>query len=190
MVNHYECDVAIKALLAEKIILFPTDTVWSIGCLPFASETLPQLVQLKRSGDPENFEVLFDSIDRLKIYVPMLHPKIETLFAYHRRPLTIAIRNVEGLPPMVYNKERRVAIRIVQDPACRHIIKEVDMPIISASACSVDEAYPINFGSIRSDIIQGVDYMMKIRQRDLNAQAQLSVKMQLDEQDEFVFLRE
>jgi len=190
MVNHYECDVAIKALLAEKTILFPTDTVWSVGCLPYAKTALEQMIQLKPVFSGDQFEILFDSVDRLKMFVPFLHPKFQTLFAFHQRPLTVVINNARGFPQQVYNQHKQISIRIVQDPLCRHLIKEVDAPIITMPAASSNDNFPANFGAIRSDFLQGVDYVMKIRQRDLLEQAQLSVKVTLDGQEDFIFLRD
>lgn len=190
MVNYYECDVAVKALLAEKTILFPTDTVWSIGCLPYALDALQQISTLKRTIEAENFEVLFDSITQLKLFCPNLHPKLETLLSFHERPLTLLIDRVQGLPTDVYDFYGQVNVRVVQDDLTKQLIREVEQPIISAPAAPNELAYPKNFGAIPSDFLQGADYIMKIRQRDVRENDQLSVRVRLDEYENLVFLRD
>jgi L-threonylcarbamoyladenylate synthase len=190
MVNHYECDVAVKALLAEKTILFPTDTVWSIGCLPLAVDALQQISTLKREIRAENFEVLFDSIAQLKLYCPFLHPKLETLLSFHKRPLTLLVDQIEGLPTEVYDFYGQVNVRVVQDDLGRQLIGEVDQPIITMPAGNDEQDYPRNFGAIPSDFLQGVDYIMKIRQRDVREQDELSVKVRIDKQENLIFLRD
>lgn len=190
MVNYYECDVAVKALLAEKTILFPTDTVWSIGCLPYALDALQQISTLKRTIKAENFEVLFDSIDQLKLFCPHLHPKLETLLSFHTRPLTMLLNNVNGLPTDVYDFYGQVNVRVVQDDLSKQLIKEAEQPIISIPASNEKNAYPHNFGAIPSDFLQGVDYIMKIRQRDVRENDQLAVQVRIDEQENLIFLRD
>lgn len=190
MMNHYECDVAIKALLAEKIILFPTDTVWSLACLPYAYEAAEQILELKREKKAENFEVLFDSLARLKEYCPALHPKIDTLLSYHERPLTITITNPVGLPEVVYNSKRQVNVRISRSNLSRQLIRAARTPLLTTTASIDEQHYPKNFGAIPSNFLQSADYIMKIRQRDVHEEDQLSVKITMDEKGELVFLRE
>ena len=190
MANNYESEVAVKALLAEKTILFPTDTVWSVGCLPYATSALSQMLHLKRSTKAENFEVLFNSITQIKRFVPFLHPRLETLLAFHLRPLTMLVDGALGLPKELSNEEGLTAIRLVQDELSIQLIEEVESPIISIAANPEGAPFPNGFGSIRSDFLQGVDYIMKIRQKDLLTQAQLSVMVKLDEHENLIFLRE
>lgn len=190
MVNYYECDVAVKALLAEKTILFPTDTVWSIGCLPYALDALQQITSLKRTTKAENFEVLFDSIAQLKLFCPHLHPKLETLLSFHQRPLTMLLDQVKGLPTDVYDFYGQVNVRVVQDELSRQLIQSVAQPIISIPACHDNQAFPSNFGAIPSNFLQGVDYIMKIRHRDIRENDQLAVHVRIDEQENLIFLRD
>ena len=148
------------------------------------------MLHLKNDNRREHFEVLFDSLPRLKNYAPLLHPKIETLLAFHQRPLTVVIQSPHLLPEAIQDERGAVSVRIVQDSLTQHLIQQVDAPIVSIAASAANEPYPVNFGTIRSDFIQGVDYVMKMRQKDLIGQARPSVKVQLDEQEDFIFLRE
>lgn len=190
MMNYYECDIAIKALLAEKILLFPSDTVWSMACLPGAKQALKQILELKREKRAENFELLFDSLDQLRRYCPQLHPRLDTLLAYHQRPLTIAIPHLEGFPALVYNDQGLVNVRVVQQRLSQQLIQGIQQPLITTVASTEEEKYPRNFGAIPSNFLQTADYIMKIRQRDVLEEDQLSVKVRLDSQGELIFLRE
>lgn len=190
MLNHYECDIAVKALLAEKIILFPTDTVWSLACLPDADQALRQILELKREKRAKNFEILFYSMDQLRSYCPNLHPRLDTLLVYHERPLTITLPGVQGLPDILYNERGEANVRVVQRGLSRQLIRGVQQPLITSAAGVNEDQYPRNFGAIPSNFLQSVDYIMKIRQRDVLEEDQLSVKVTLDAQGELVFLRE
>lgn len=190
MMNHYECDIAVKALLAEKIILFPTDTVWSMACLAEAEQALQQILALKREKRPENFELLFYSLDQLRTYCRDLHPRLDTLLVFHERPLTIALPGLRGLPAMLYNKQGLVNVRVVKQGLSRQLIRAVQQPLVASVAGVDEERYPRNFGAIPSNFLQAADYIMKIRQRDVLEEDQLSVKVALDAQGELVFLRE
>ncbi|HKK77679.1 MAG TPA: Sua5/YciO/YrdC/YwlC family protein [Saprospiraceae bacterium] len=190
MMNHYECDIAIKALLAEKIILFPTDTVWSMACLPAADQALWQILELKREKRAENFELLFYSLDQLRQYCPRLHPRLDTLLAFHERPLTVALANLQGLPEALYNHQGLVNIRVVKQRLSQQLIRAVEQPLVSTPASVNEDQYPRNFGAIPSNFLQTADYIMKIRQRDVMEEDQLSVKVRLNAQGELIFLRE
>ena len=189
--NNYEFDVAVKALLADKLVLLPTDTVWSLACLPEADQSITQMSLLKRNEQAENFEVLFESIAQLKSFVPSLPPKLETLLSFHRRPLTLLLDGAQFLPAKIYDAQQRVAVRIVQDPICSSLIKVLRQPLISAIAATKTDALPTHLGVVRSDFLQGVDYVLKLEEQfQVHHEEGLSVKVRMDEYGELDFIRE
>lgn len=190
MTTDQDSVIAIKALLAEKIILLPTDTVWSMACLPEAEQAMPQMLELKRAKGAENFELLFYSPAQLKQYCPTLHPRLDTLLAYFERPLTMALPDMQGLPAVVYNEAGLVNVRVVRQPLLQRLIRAVRQPLVTTVASIDDAHYPEHFGAISSSFLQAADYIMKIRQREISRRGQLSVKVTLDAVGELVFLRE
>ncbi len=189
MVTYQEIEGAVRALESGGIILYPTDTLWSIGCDATDPVGVERVCRLKGSKDTNGFELLVNSVQMLKEYIEHLHPKIETLLAYHARPLTVLFDNARNLPERLTGPDGAVAVRIVQDDFCRRLIAEFQRPLVATPA-SVDPApYPANFGAISSEIIENVDYVIKYRQNE-KSQGEPSVMIRLSERDELEFLRE
>lgn len=190
MAQHYDFEGAEKILSSGGLVLLPTDTLWSIACLPSQTASLNRLIQLKRQNYADNFELMVNSISMLKHYVDHLHPRLETLLAYHLRPLTMIFDNPSNLSSLALSASGQIHIRIVQDPFCAGLLEQLKEPLISTYAHTHDTVPPINFGAISSEIIQGVDYVVKYRQNDKNMdELPVMVKL-LEDQEELEFVRE
>lgn len=189
MVAYHEIEGAVRALENGGIILYPTDTLWSIGCDATDPVGVERVCRLKGSKSAEGLELLVDSIQMLKEYVEHLHPKIETLLLYHARPLTVLFDNARNLPDRLIGPDGTIAVRIVQDEFCRHLISETNRPLVATPASTGSSQYPVNFGAISSEIIESVDYVIKYRQNE-KTPGEPSVMIRLSERDELEFLRE
>lgn len=180
----------IDVLQRGGIILYPTDTIWGIGCDATNEAAVARVAQLKqRDPSKSGFVVLVDSLDMLQKHVAHIHPRIETLLAFHSRPLTVIYDEGINLAPNALAPDGSVAIRIAQDNFCRVLIHELGRPIISTSANVSNEAFPSHFGAISSAIIQGVDYVVRYRQEDHNV-GEPSVIVRLSSDEELDFIRE
>lgn len=171
------------------LVLFPTDTVWSIGCSLSQTNTYDRLFNLNPSPSTLGVEVLFDSIFRLKTFFPLLHPKIETLLYYHTRPLTILLPPNSNFSNSLYTPEQLIAVRVATDVFSRQLIEHLEQPIVTTFATSNVEIMPISFGMVSSSIIRKVDHVVKYRQKDKNI-GMPAVVIKLNEKDELEFLRE
>lgn len=189
MVPNYDLQSALETLRKGGLILYPTDTVWSIGCDASNPRAASRLRQLKNTDDAPGLEILVSSIDMLRRYVAHLHPRIETLLLYHLRPLTVVYDQSRNLPGSVLDDDGRVAIRLVQDDYCRCLIDSLGRPIVAAAADLRPGYYPDNFGAISSDVVERVDYVSKYRRAD-RSPAYPSVMARLSPRDELEFLRE
>ncbi|MCB0586475.1 MAG: Sua5/YciO/YrdC/YwlC family protein, partial [Phaeodactylibacter sp.] len=128
MVQNYDLESALETLLTGGLILYPTDTVWSIGCNATNPRAVGRLRQLKRTDDALGLEILVNSIDMLRRYIVHLHPRIETLLTYHLRPLTVLYEQGRNLPNSILSEDGQVAIRLVQDEYCRELIGRLGKP--------------------------------------------------------------
>lgn len=190
MAQHYDFEGVEQILSSGGLVLLPTDTLWSIACLPSHEDAVHRLVQLKRQKHADNFELLVNSVAMLKAYVDHLHPRLETLLAYHLRPLTMIFDNPVNLPVIALDENEHIHIRMVQDPFCSALLEQLNEPILSTYAHIYDTQPPINFGAISSEIIQGVDYVVKYRQNDKKIdELPVMVKL-LEDQEELEFVRE
>lgn len=190
MAQHYDFEGVEKILSSGGLVLLPTDTLWSIACVPSHIDAIQRVIQLKRQKHADHFELLVNSIAMLKHYTDHLHPRLETLLAYHLRPLTMIFDNPVNLPSLALNTQGHIHIRLVQDPFCLALLEQLNQPILSTYAHTRDAQPPINFGAISSEIIQGVDYVVKYRQNDKNIdELPVMVKL-LEDQEELEFVRE
>jgi L-threonylcarbamoyladenylate synthase len=171
------------------LVCYPTDTIWGIGCDLFNPDALARVAALKGGPPPHGYILLVDSIAMLKQIVPKVHPRLETLLAYHSRPLTILYDRTVGLPATVKASDNSVGIRIAQDEFCRELIAAFGKPLLSTGAHKNDQPYPPTFGAISSEILGGVDYVVKYRQDDKTHGVPSSIA-RLDRHMELEFLRE
>jgi len=152
----------IDSLKNGKILLIPTDTIWGIACDATNDRAIKKIVKLKNLEEDEGLVILVSSIEMLQKYVQNIHPKIDLLLQYYEKPVTAIYENVSDLSPIAA-KNGKFAIRIVKDEFCENLINEFGKPIIATSANTKNAQYPSYFGKINSDILQGVDYIVKIR---------------------------
>jgi L-threonylcarbamoyladenylate synthase len=167
----------------------PTDTIWGIGCDATDTEAVRRVAQLKSLPPGGGMVVLTDHLGGLKSLYPNLHPRLETLLTVHARPLTVICPGVQGLAPDVYATDGTVALRIAHDPFIQELIKTLGHPLLATAACRAGAPPPATFGHIGSDMLGGVDYVVKYRQDDRNPQ-QPSPIARLDKHLELEFLRE
>jgi L-threonylcarbamoyladenylate synthase len=183
----------IVALLEEgKTILYPTDTIWGLGCDASNEEAIEKISAIKRRKPEKSYVLLVDSIEMLKVYAPKMHPRIETLLTFHDRPLTVVydrFSGVTGLPAAARGADGSMAIRVTKDQFCQNLIAAFGKPIISTSANISGTPFPAHFGEISSEILAEVDYVVKFRQDDKEPR-EPSVIAKVDRRGELDFLRE
>lgn len=189
MMYDQDLEEAIAILGKGGTILFPTDTIWGIGCDACNAQAIQKVQELKNYDSSQTFILLVDSIEMLKNYVRQLHPKLETLMVHHVRPLTIVYDKAKNLPQSAIAADGSVAIRIPQDEYCRYLIRAFGKPIISTSANISREPAPNNFSEVSKVIKKNVDYISNHRQNELRLNDP-SVIVTLSSRGELVFLRE
>ncbi|MCB0617284.1 MAG: L-threonylcarbamoyladenylate synthase [Saprospiraceae bacterium] len=184
-----ELDKAVQVLRNDGLILFPTDTLWAVGCDATNVVALHRLFKLKGRPHDKPVILLVDSVDMLRRYVDHLHPRVETLLYYHSRPLTVVYPDGRQLPPLALAPDGSVAIRIPKDEFCRRLIGLLGRPVVASSAHIGRMARPTHFGEISSLLIEGVDQVVKHRQKERTF-GEPSVIARLSDKEELEFLRE
>ncbi len=189
MVKNYILTDITDVLVKGGLLLFPTDTIWGIGCDATNDEAIRKIYTLKKRDLSQKFIILVDSLDMLRNYVQEVPPKIDNLLLYHERPLTVIYEKAKNLPDILISEDGSIAIRVVVDDFCKDLIHQFGKPIVATSANVSGSPFPPNFGGISSEIIQGVDYVVKNKQNSKVA-GQPSVLIKLSEKGELIFLRE
>ena len=178
-----------EILQNDGIILYPTDTIWGLGCDATNPVAVERVYNLKQRDRSKPFVLLVDSIEMIKDYVETLHPRLETLMMHHTRPMTVIYDKAKNLPENAVGPGGSVAIRVAMDPFCQQLIRTVGKPLVASSANISGQPFPSIFGEISSEVIKGVDYIAKHRRNDKSPK-EPSVIVRYDGKGELVFLRE
>ncbi|MCB0654870.1 MAG: Sua5/YciO/YrdC/YwlC family protein [Saprospiraceae bacterium] len=178
----------ITILEQDGLLLVPSDTTWALVADAYSPTAHVRLSRLKQRDQQRPFNLLVDSIELLKRYVPHIHPRVETLLHYHERPLTVIYDRPANLPPHCIGRDRTVAIRITMDRFLRQIIHELDRPLITTSANLTGQAYPVSYDAIPAEIVEGADHI--IRSKSSKNAGEPSVLVRYSNRGELIFLRE
>lgn len=156
---------AVKALKEGKTILYPTDTIWGIGCDATNEEAIEKVFNLKQRSREKNLIILVESERRLQDLVEV-SPLAWELIDMSEKPLTIIYDNPKNLPENLISKNNTIGIRLTKDKFCKQLISTLDSPLVSTSANISGEPSPENFSSISSKILEGVDYVINLRREE------------------------
>jgi L-threonylcarbamoyladenylate synthase len=156
----------VETLQKGAIVLYPTDTIWGLGCDALNEKAIDKIYKIKKRPQSAPLIVLVDGVEMLKEYVPRLHPRIETLLSVHSKPLTIVYSGVKGLPGVLYSPKKTVGIRVTSDPFCQEMIRHFGRPVISTSANVSGQPWPKGFGEISSEIIRASSYVVRHRREE------------------------
>ena len=153
----------VKVLKKGGIVVYPTDTVWGIGCDATNKKTVEKIYSLKHRFHDKSFIVLVKDKDQVLSYVKEV-PEILWDFAdQFNTPLTVIYPNAQNLPNNVIAPDGSVAIRITKDNFCMKIIEELGNPIISTSANFSGEITPLVYSMISKDILKSADYVAQYK---------------------------
>lgn len=156
----------LATLQAGGLILYPTDTIWGIGCDATNPDAVNKVFALKQRAESKSLIVLMaDERDVLK-YTSQPDLRIFDFLHTVQRPTTVIYEGPVGLADNLVNADNTVGIRLVGEPFCRHLIKRFRRPIVSTSANISGRAAPSFFGEIEEEIRKGVDYIVQYRQQD------------------------
>src|SRR5215212_4959065 len=166
----FEHDIiqSLEVMKKGGIILYPTDTIWGIGCDATNEKAVKRIYELKKRQDSKSMIILVADERDILQYVAAPDLAVFDFIEEQTRPTTVIFENAIGLPDNLVAEDGSIAIRIVRDEFCRHLIKRFRKPIVSTSANISGEASPKNFTAINETIKTTVDYVVKWRQDDTN----------------------
>lgn len=157
---------ALHILRSGGIILYPTDTVWSIGCDASSESAVKKIYELKQGAAGNTMTVLVASERDIIQYVAAPDMEVFNYLSSAKKPTTVVYQGAIGLAYNLIADDGSIGIRIVQDEFCRHLIKRFGKPIVSTSANLAGIAAPGNFSEINPAIINSVGYVVQYRQQE------------------------
>ena len=168
---NFENDIeqCLKVLKDGGLILYPTDTVWGIGCDATNNKAVEKIYQLKRRPDNKAMIILVADEQDVLRHVAAVDLQVFEYLEKASKPITVIYDGAIGLANNLVAADGSIAIRICREIFCRHLIKRFRKPIVSTSANISGQSVPKTFADITSEINQGVDYIVRYRQDDNTA---------------------
>ncbi len=161
--NREKLDQAVELVKKGGVIIYPTDTIWGLGCDATNDEACEKLLQIKRRSGEKSFILLMDSWRMVEKYVADFHEICYELADVAVRPLTIVYPHARMLSPHVLAADGSVGIRITRDPICQYIIRGTKRPLVSTSANFSHDKSPEIFSEINPKLIEKVDFVVDER---------------------------
>ncbi len=184
-----EVTKTVSVLKKGGTILYPTDTIWGLGCDALNERAVEKVFIVKQRPENKSLILLVDSEEMLANYVEYIPSITHDLLQQYNRPLTIIYpRASKRLPREVVAADNSIAIRIVKHQFCQDIIKQLGAPIVSTSANISGEPSPAVFAHINQKIISGVDHVVTLEQNEFRS-GMASTIIKLEVNGEFEIIR-
>lgn len=170
-----DLQASLTTLREGGILLYPTDTVWGIGCDATNEEAVAKIYALKKREDSKALIVMVAEEASILEYTNQTNIKIFDYIKGVHKPTTVIYEQAKGLANNLIADDGSIAIRICKDPFCSKLINQFGKPIVSTSANISGYPTPLCFSDISIDIKEGVDYTVRHRQDDLSIKEPSSI---------------
>ena len=157
-----------KLLNNAGVILYPTDTVWGIGCDATNKVAVSKIFTIKKREESKSLVILVDGLDMLKKYIENIPDEVTEILSISDRPTTVVYSNPVGLAENVLAADNTVAIRIVKHAFCQNLIAHFGKPLVSSSANISGQPTPSSFQEIDKSILKAVDYIVDLPEESFN----------------------
>lgn len=166
---------ALKVLRDGGVIIYPTDTIWGLGCDATNQQAVEKIYAIKKREESKSLIILVNGYQMLERYVESIPEAAAAILDVADKPLTIIYPKGKNLAPAVLSPDGSVGIRICSDDFCNELITRFRKPIVSTSANISDTPAPGNFQEINDEIIETADYVVKHRQWETKTKTPSSV---------------
>jgi L-threonylcarbamoyladenylate synthase len=166
--NNFNDDInaAVAALKNKEVILYPTDTIWGLGCDATNDEAVEKIFNIKARDESKSLIILVNNEQMLERYVDSIPDIAFELVSVADSPLTIIYPKGKNLAKGVCAADGSVGVRICHDEFCNQLLTRFRKPLVSTSANFSGKPSPEFFGDIEQNLIDMVDYSVKFRQQD------------------------
>ncbi len=157
---------ALEVLHNGGLILYPTDTIWGIGCDATNTEAVKKIYQLKQREDCKSMLVLIDNAAKLNSYMDQVPEMAWDLIEFSTKPLTIIYPNAKNLAKNLIAEDKSIGIRISKEEFSNKLCQRFRKPVVSTSANISGQPSPACFNDISEEIKNSVDYIVNYRQEE------------------------
>jgi len=170
-----DIDHCLLILREGGLILYPTDTIWGIGCDATNAEAVQKIFSVKQRPERKALIILLADKKDLVKYITQPDPHLMDYLQTLQKPTTVIYEGAIGLAENLTGEDGTAAIRLVNEPFCKQLIKRFRKPIVSTSANISGQPSPRFFDEISEEIKNKVDYIVRYRQDDKNIREASSV---------------
>ncbi|GAB3197395.1 L-threonylcarbamoyladenylate synthase [Pontibacter aydingkolensis] len=176
-----EIQAAEEEVILGNVILYPTDTVWGIGCDAENAEAVKKIYKIKEREESKSMILLVADLDMLKHYVEKVPADLEKLIEEQERPTTYVLSGATNLPKEVQSEDGSIAVRITKDEFSHRLVRQIGRPLVSTSANISGEGTAASFKDISEKIKDRVDHVVRWRQEEeIEAKPSRIVKIEPD----------
>ena len=179
---------ALKVIQDGGIILYPTDTIWGIGCDATNTEAIKKIFALKQRDEAKSMIILLDTENKLESYIQEVPSIAYDLIEYAENPLTLVMPGAKNISPALIAADGSVGIRVAKHDFCQQLIQRLRKPLVSTSANISGRPSPQTFDEIDREIIDGVDYVVNVEQHAMEKKKPSTI-MRLNPDGQFEFIR-
>lgn len=179
---------SLETLRSGGVILYPTDTIWGLGCDALNVAAIEKIYAIKGRDKTKSLIILLENENQLESYVREVPDVAYQLIEYSERPITIIYPGAKNLPEALIGPGGTIAIRVVRHDFCSPLLQRFRRPIVSTSANLSTQPSPTNFSDIHPDLIEQVDYVVQYGQ-EIPGDGQPSILMKLEPGGKFEFIR-
>jgi len=165
---HEEIKKTLEVLRAGGVILYPTDTVWGLGCDATNEAAVKRIFDIKKRVDAKAMLVLVDNSAKIQAYIEDVPDMAWDLIEFTEKPLTIIYPDAKNLAKNLIAEDKSVGIRVTNEAFSKSLCAQFRKPIVSTSANISGVTAPANFSQISDEIKSSVDYIVNFRQDDLS----------------------
>ena len=161
-----EVQAAEEELLVGNVILYPTDTVWGIGCDAENAEAVKKIFKIKEREESKSMIVLVSDVEMLRRYIENVPDGFEKLVESQERPTTFVLSGAKNLPEELVAEDGSIGMRIAKDEFCHRLMQQIGRPLVSTSANVSGEPAPKTFHEVSDTIKERVDFVVQWRQEE------------------------
>jgi len=184
-----EIKKTIEILRAGGVVLYPTDTVWGLGCDATNEIAVKRIFEIKKREDAKAMLILIDNPAKLQSYVDEVPDMAWDLIEMSEKPLTIIYPQAKNLASNLIAEDNSIGIRVTKETFSKNLCAQFRKPIVSTSANISGNATPSNFNQISDEIKSAVDYVVNFRQEDQSKPSPSSI-IKLGKGNLFQLIRE
>ncbi|NRT11910.1 L-threonylcarbamoyladenylate synthase [Flavobacterium sp. 14A] len=177
-----EIQKAFEVIKDGGIILYPTDTVWGIGCDATNPEAVAKIYKLKQRAETQSMIVLMNG-ERMMYNVFNDIPEVAwQILDFSENPTTLVLDNPRNVAANIIATDKTLGVRIIKEPFCFKLLERMKKPLVSTSANISGQPTPKSFKEINPEIIKGVDYVVNLQRDKIAGKPSTIIKLTSDSQ--------